>query len=157
MKFVREASNNAFILSRPATLLKSVSIAGVNFCEFCKNFQNSCFYRHVSVTESESLDSKIFSDQLSYLRDFELVMICKSLKSPLDARRKLNSGRLMYVLLYNSTDNFLSPIPVFDWLIFCCGNSILHQKKEKKEKETKTIKTQFIFGEKAKKVYINIK
>ena len=137
MKFVKEASNNAFILSRPATLLKSVSIAGVNFCEFCKNFQNSCFYRHVSVTESESLDSKIFSDQLSYLRDLELVMICKSLKSPLDARRKLNPGRYMYVLPYSSTDNFLSPIPVFDWLIFCCGNSILHQKKEKKKKKWK--------------------
>ena len=137
MKFVKEASNNAFILSRPATLLKSVSIAGVNFCEFCKNFQNSCFYRHVSVTESESLDSKIFSDQLSYLRDLELVMICKSLKSPLDARRKLNPGRLMYVLPYSSTDNFLSPIPVFDWLILCCGNSILHQKKEKKKKKWK--------------------
>ena len=134
MKFIKEAINNAFILSRPATLLKSASIAGVNFCKICKNFQNSCFYRHVSVTEYESLGSKIFSDQLSYLRDLELVMICKSLKPPLDARRKLNPGRLMYVLPYSSTDNFLSPIPGFDWLIFCCGNSILHQKKRKKKK-----------------------
>ena len=25
--------------------------------------------------------------------------------------------------------NFLSSVPVSDWLIFCCGNSILHQKK----------------------------
>ena len=29
----------------------------------------------------------------------------------------------------SSTDNFLSPILVSDWLILCCGNSIVHQKK----------------------------
>ena len=28
------------------------------------------------------------------------------------------------------TDNFLSPNPVSDWLIFCCGNLILYQKKK---------------------------
>ena len=33
--------------------------------------------------------------------------------------------------------NFLSSVPVSDWLIFCCGNSILHKKKE-----MKMIKTQ---------------
>ena len=33
-------------------------------------------------------------------------------------------------LTYNYTDNFLSPIPVSDWLIFCCGNAILQQKKK---------------------------
>ena len=27
----------------------------------------------------------------------------------------------------SSTYSFLSPIPVSDWLIFCCGNLILHQ------------------------------
>ena len=30
-----------------------------------------------------------------------------------------------------STNNFLSPIPVSDWLIFCCKSSILHQKGRK--------------------------
>ena len=30
-------------------------------------------------------------------------------------------------LSYSSTDNFLSPVPVSDWLIFCCWNSIIHQ------------------------------
>ena len=30
-------------------------------------------------------------------------------------------------LSYSSTDNFLSPIPVSDWLIVCCWNSIIHQ------------------------------
>ena len=30
---------------------------------------------------------------------------------------------------YSSTNNFFSPIPVSDWLIFCCRNFILHQKK----------------------------
>ena len=43
---------------------------------------------------------------------------------------------------YISTGNFLSTIPVFDWSIFCYGNSILHQKKE-----MKVIKIQF-FDEK---------
>ena len=33
-------------------------------------------------------------------------------------------------LTYSSTDNYLSPIPVSDWLIFYCGNSIIHQKKK---------------------------
>ena len=35
-----------------------------------------------------------------------------------------------------STDNFLSSIPVFDWLIFCCTNLILHQKKTENDKST---------------------
>ena len=30
----------------------------------------------------------------------------------------------------SSTDNFLSPIPASDWLIFCYGNLILHQEKK---------------------------
>ena len=129
MKFVKEVSNNAFILSRSATLLKSVSIADANFCEFRKNFLNSFLYRTRRVTASQSLDIKTFSDQLSCLRDSS-VLVCKSLKSPLDTRRKMNPGRLLDVLPYSFTDNFLSPIPVSDWLIFCCGNSILFQKKK---------------------------
>ena len=31
---------------------------------------------------------------------------------------------------YSSTDNFLSPTQVSDWLIFCCGKLILHQLKK---------------------------
>ena len=40
--------------------------------------------------------------------------------------------------LYSSTDNLLSPIPipVSDWLIFCCGNLMLHQKKKMKMMKT---------------------
>ena len=34
------------------------------------------------------------------------------------------------VLTYNFTDNFGPPIPASDWLIFCCENLILHQKKK---------------------------
>ena len=30
----------------------------------------------------------------------------------------------------SSTDKFYLPISVSDWLIFCCGNLILHQKKK---------------------------
>ena len=30
----------------------------------------------------------------------------------------------------SSTDNFLSSVPVSDWIIFCCGNLILHQKRK---------------------------
>ena len=33
---------------------------------------------------------------------------------------------------YSSNDIFASPILVFDWLIFCCKNYILHQKKKLK-------------------------
>ena len=32
----------------------------------------------------------------------------------------------------SSTNNFLSPIPISDWLIFCRGNLMLHKKKEMK-------------------------
>ena len=31
------------------------------------------------------------------------------------------------LLNYRSTKNFLTPIPVSDWLIFCCRDLILHQ------------------------------
>ena len=37
---------------------------------------------------------------------------------------------------YRSTDHFLSPIPVSDWLTFSCGNSILHQKRNENYKNT---------------------
>ena len=33
-----------------------------------------------------------------------------------------------FFLKYSSTDHFLSPIPVADWLIFWWGNLIFHQK-----------------------------
>ena len=34
---------------------------------------------------------------------------------------------------YSSTDNFVSPILVSDWLIFCCENLILHQKRNEND------------------------
>ena len=37
----------------------------------------------------------------------------------------------IFFYTYSTTDNFLSPIPVSDWLILCYGNMILHQKKKK--------------------------
>ena len=59
-----------------------------------------------------------------------------------DAFEKCNTSLIYFddvileiYYLCNSTDNFLSPIPVSDWLIFCCGNLILHQKKEQKIKK----------------------
>ena len=51
----------------------------------------------------------------------------------------------------SSTDNFLSPIPISDWLIFCWENLMLHKKR------TENDKTHF-FDEKqknAKKVCVN--
>ena len=33
---------------------------------------------------------------------------------------------------YSFVDSFLSPIPVSDWLVFCFGSLMLHQKKEMK-------------------------
>ena len=66
----------------------------------------------------------------------------------------------MFYVTHSSADNFLSPIPVSDWLIFFCGNLILHQKIRKNDTEMKMIKTHF-FDEKqhkyTKKVYVNIK
>ena len=38
-------------------------------------------------------------------------------------------------LTHSSTDNFGSPIPVSDWLIFCSGYLMLRQKKKKKKNE----------------------
>ena len=40
-------------------------------------------------------------------------------------------------LTHSSTDNFGSPIPVSDWLIFCSGYLMLRQKK-KNENDKKT-------------------
>ena len=50
-----------------------------------------------------------------------------------------------YTLPYSSTDNYLSPIPVSEWLIFCCGNLTLTKK------EMKMRKTQFSLIEKQQK------
>ena len=54
---------------------------------------------------------------------------------------------------HSSTDIFLSPIPVSVWLIFCCGNLILHRKKNENDENT------FFFDEKqlknAKKGCVN--
>ena len=41
-------------------------------------------------------------------------------------------------LTHSSTDNFGSPIPVSDWLIFCSGYLMLRQKKKKNENDKKT-------------------
>ena len=35
----------------------------------------------------------------------------------------------------SSTDNFLSPIPVSDWLIYCCGNLILIKEGNENDKD----------------------
>ena len=62
----------------------------------------------------------------------------------------LNNYLVTEIRTYSSTDDFLSLIPISDWLIFCCGNSILHQKRNENDKNTnffiKKTKT-------AKKVY----
>ena len=42
---------------------------------------------------------------------------------------------------YSPSDNFLSPTAVSDWLIFCCGDFILHPKKMKITKTQILIKT----------------
>ena len=51
---------------------------------------------------------------------------------------KFGQKYLRLSLTYSSTDNFLSPNPISDWFLFCCGNSMLHQKKE-----MEMIKTRF--------------
>ena len=45
------------------------------------------------------------------------------------------------ILTYSFTDNFLSPIAIFDWLIFCCGNLILHQIRNENNKITNLLIT----------------
>ena len=42
----------------------------------------------------------------------------------------------LFRLLIGSSGSFLTPIPVSDWSIFCCGNSIIHQKRTKSDKNT---------------------
>ena len=43
---------------------------------------------------------------------------------------------LHLIYSYSSTDSWKPPIQVSGWLIFCCGNSILHQKKNENDKNT---------------------
>ena len=40
---------------------------------------------------------------------------------------------------YSSTDNFLSPILISDWLISCCENLILRQKINENNKNTNSV------------------
>ena len=76
----------------------------------------------------------------------------------------INGKEITYLLIWasldcliadSSTGNFLSPISVSDWLIFCCGNS-RHQQKRNEDENSKTI-----FDEKqqnyAKKVFVIVK
>ena len=42
--------------------------------------------------------------------------------------------------VYISTESFLLPIPVSDWLIFCCGNLIVLKKRNENAKHYKTDK-----------------
>ena len=56
---------------------------------------------------------------------FELLFGSKTAKEKLQA--------------YSSTDSWKPPIHISDWLIFCCGNLRLYQKKE-----IKMIKTQIL-------------
>ena len=59
---------------------------------------------------------------------------------------------------YGSTDNFLLPIPVSDWLILCCGNLILHQKnKNKNDKNTIFLMKNNNNKKLTKKVNVNMK
>ena len=37
--------------------------------------------------------------------------------------------------VYISTESFLLPIPVSDWLIFCCGNLIVFKKRNENDKQ----------------------
>ena len=43
---------------------------------------------------------------------------------------------------YSSTDSFLSPVTVSDWLMFCCGNLILYQNRNENHKNTNYLKQQ---------------
>ena len=43
---------------------------------------------------------------------------------------------------YSSADSWKPPIHVSDWLIFCCGNLILYQKKKKRKRNEKQQKCQ---------------
>ena len=53
---------------------------------------------------------------------------------------------------YSSTDNFLSPILISDWLIFCCENLIRYQKKETKDDKN----TIFDKNDKKKAILVNV-
>ena len=48
-------------------------------------------------------------------------------------RIKYNS---FYTLAYNSADSWNPPTRVSDWLIFCCGNLMLYQKRNENDKNT---------------------
>ena len=43
---------------------------------------------------------------------------------------KTKNYQANFFYTYSSNENFLSPIPVSDCLVFCCGNLILYPKKK---------------------------
>ena len=51
---------------------------------------------------------------------------------------QLSASNNKLVIAYTSSDNFLSPVPVSDWVIFCFWKFDISAKKE-----MKMIKTQF--------------
>ena len=65
-------------------------------------------------------------------------------KAPFKKARELVLYLWIYLkrlihLTYSFTDNFLSSIPVSEWLIFCCGNFLLHQQKNENDKKTSSL------------------
>ena len=82
---------------------------------------------------------KIFLDENNYKFNsyrfsykFAFILFCSFvwIKSENLFFWKLSDNEKTLCFLYSSTDNILSAIPVSDWLIFCCENSILYQKKK---------------------------
>ena len=67
---------------------------------------------------------------------------------------KTKNNEAIFFYMYSFTDNFLSPSPVSNWLLFCCENLILHQKNEMKLLKNRN----FVMKNKknALKVYENI-
>ena len=71
--------------------------------------------------------------------DICILLLIKRLCSVGELRKWECTEFWVSLFAYNSTDNFLSPIPVSDWLISSYGNAIFHQKKEMKMTKTEVL------------------
>ena len=100
--------------------------------ELFRFFEKFCHLNLQDKILNESFSFLIANPPQIYLRKFLILIYCqKNILNQSDYKIFGTS-----ILTYSFTDNFLSSIAVFDWLIFCCGNLILHQKRNENDKIT---------------------
>ena len=94
-------------------------LLGLNRTHFCKSREKLSF---IGIYIWGYYQNLIYFPRIlnTFLREFSFTL-----------NTKIITCLQFQIYTHSSTGNFSPPIPVFDWVIFCCGNLIIHQRKKK--------------------------